>query len=79
MRADPRVKSIHANTPVHPQAGSELRVQQGAPWNLARLSRAGRQADSSYSYTSDGTGVRVYVLDTVWLLWCCIAEAKPAL
>lgn len=68
LREDPRIKSIHANSRVHPQAAPGLQVQRGAPWNLARLDQPGLgSGDKSYSYTSDGTGVNVYVLDTVRL------------
>ena len=52
---------------MQPQAATGLTVQPAAPWNLARLDHPALQGATSYSYSSDGTGVNVYVLDTVRL------------
>ena len=79
LQSDPRVKSVHANDAVHPQqqaAAPTLTTQQAAPWNLARIAQPDLPLDGLYKYASDGTGVRVYVLDTVRphaisSLWCC--------
>ena len=65
LRSDPRVKSVHANDPVRPQAAPALTVQSAAPWNLNRIAQPGLPLNGQYKYASDGTGVRVYVLDTV--------------
>ena len=68
LQADPRVKSVHANDVIRPQqAAPALTTQQAAPWNLARIAQPELPLDGLYKYASDGTGVRVYVLDTVRL------------
>ncbi len=67
LQSDPRVKSVHTNDAIHPQqaAAPALTTQQAAPWNLARIAQPDLPLDGLYKYASDGTGVRVYVLDTV--------------
>ena len=65
LQSDPRVKSVHANDAVRPQAAPALTTQQAAPWNLNRIAQPDLPLDGLYKYASDGTGVRVYVLDTV--------------
>ena len=59
------MKSVHVNDPVRPQAAPALTVQKDAPWNLNRISQPDLPLNGQYKYASDGTGVRVYVLDTV--------------
>ena len=59
------MKSVHANDPVRPQTAPALTVQQAAPWNLNRIAQPDLPLNGLYKYASDGTGVRVYVLDTV--------------
>ncbi len=59
------MKSVHANDPVRPQIAPALTVQQSAPWNLNRIAQPDLPLNGLYKYASDGTGVRVYVLDTV--------------
>ena len=39
--------------------------QAQAPWNLNRISHPALPITRDYKYASDGTGVNVYVLDTV--------------
>lgn len=70
MRSDPRVKTVHANSQVQPQAAPPpasptLMVQKDAPWNLDRLDQPALLLDGLYHYVSDGSNVNVYVLDTV--------------
>ena len=36
----------------------------GVPWGLDRIDQRGRVGDNSFTYTTDGTGVKVYILDS---------------
>ena len=42
-----------------------LSVQHEAPWNLRKLQQGRSPSDATFAYTNRGTGVRVYMLDTV--------------
>ena len=42
-----------------------LSVQHEAPWNLRKLQQGRSPSDSTFAYTNRGTGVHVYMLDTV--------------
>lgn len=63
---DAKVKALHANQKVQVQQAPLVRVQQNAPWNLDRLDHPDLPLNGQYHYTLDGTGVSVYILDTVW-------------
>lgn len=44
---------------------STLQTQMKAPWDLDTIDQASLPLDGKYEYTNDGTGVNVYILDTV--------------
>ena len=44
---------------------SSLTIQQDAPWNLDRVDQPSLPLDGLYHYALDGTGINVYILDTV--------------
>ena len=47
------------------QAQFAVARQAAAPWNLNRLGHPELPVGGDYNYSSDGTGVNVYVVDTV--------------
>lgn len=47
-----------------------LSVQREAPWNLRKLQQGHSPSDTTFAYTNHGTGVHVYMLDTVGHLSC---------
>ncbi|MET8765256.1 S8 family peptidase [Lentzea sp. NPDC004782] len=60
LAADPAVEYVEANQVVHVQA-----AQANPPsWGLDRTDQRDLPLNSSYSYTSAGAGVNVYVIDT---------------
>lgn len=75
------VRAIHenVNTKVHAESPppAALRTQAQAPWNLDRLDQPRLPLDGTYKYTHDGSGVAVYVLDTVRRA-CCLDRSCGA-
>ncbi|WP_457963247.1 S8 family serine peptidase [Arthrobacter sp. D1-29] len=59
LARSPRVLSVEADTPV-----SIDEVQQPATWGLDRTDQRTLPLSNSYSYSSAGSGVAVYVVDT---------------
>jgi subtilisin family serine protease len=59
LLADPRVEYIEEN------GVFELNTTQtGATWGIDRIDQRNRPLSTTYNYTSDGTGVHAYVIDT---------------
>lgn len=52
-----------------------LSVQHEAPWNLRKLQQGRSPSDSTFAYTNRGTGVHVYMLDTVGPHLCALNSA----
>ncbi|HLF10937.1 MAG TPA: S8 family serine peptidase, partial [Gammaproteobacteria bacterium] len=59
LEDDPRVEMIEAD-----QIMTAITTQSGATWGLDRVDQRPLPLDGSYSYTTDGTGVTVYIIDT---------------
>ena len=59
LRADPDVDYVEADQVVTIDA-----VQSNPTWGIDRIDERDLPLDRAYSYTSTGTGVRVYIIDT---------------
>ena len=59
LSKDERVKLVEADREI-----SVSTTQDNAPWNLDRVDQRNLPWDSRYEYTSTGTGVHVYIIDT---------------
>ena len=62
LRQDPAVEYVEQNQVVH--AVAEPITQPGATAGLDRIDQRLLPLSGSYSYAADGTGVRVYIIDT---------------
>ncbi|WP_418514649.1 S8 family peptidase [Deinococcus sp. RM] len=59
LQADKRVKYIEQDARMHATA-----TQTGATWGLDRIDQRNLPLDSSYTYGSTASGVKVYIIDT---------------
>ena len=59
VRRDPDVAYVEVDRVV-----SATATQSNAPWGLDRIDQSGPQLSGSYSYTSTGSGVKAYIIDT---------------
>ncbi|KAK9817300.1 hypothetical protein WJX72_012366 [[Myrmecia] bisecta] len=47
-----------------PAGSAKVTIQNSPPWSLDRIDQPNLPLDHRYEYTSDGTGINVYILDT---------------
>lgn len=59
------IKALHPDVPVSTQQIPKVQKQKNAPWHLDRIDQENLPLDGLYDYTLDGSGINVYILDTV--------------
>ena len=59
IKSDPRVASVEPDGVAYASA-----TQSNPPWGLDRIDQHPLPLNQSYTYASDGTGVKAYVIDT---------------
>ncbi|MDY7227310.1 S8 family peptidase [Hyalangium rubrum] len=59
VRANPNVEYVEEDAAVYSTA-----TQSGATWGIDRIDQRARPLSGTYTYTSTGSGVTVYVIDT---------------
>ena len=80
------IKALHPDVPVSTQQIPKVQKQKNAPWHLDRIDQQNLPLDGLYDYTLDGSGINVYILDTVRALsaptffllgaFCCLPQSS---
>jgi len=66
LRQNPLVASVEPDQEVH-TAGTQQMDANGDPWGLDRIDQRALPLSGTYTYTSTGAGVHVYLIDTgIW-------------
>ena len=63
-KSNPKIVAVEQDSKVYVHQTS-VSTQLDAPYQLARLDKASLPLGDTYSYSLDGSGVNIYILDTV--------------